>query len=284
LPSTDILNPEPGWDPELGDSPSPSYEFERDRASTRLLKKAIGGQPWTRETQNMGHSFPLSWIGRTETLMQLLKWYYEQYEDGFFTIVDWEGGGRHYVGRFTGKFAAKLTKNNMWNINLTFEEMPQAPMVEYPSNWAQDAIAFFVNNDFNEQKVATSGTWTQTARTAIAGSTWTERLPLTVGASYLTIDDPGTAADWAQYEYRGYGFRLYMLKGPEFGQVDVYVDGVLNTAALDLYNATDIGPQIVLTMQSLSLDFHRVKVIVDGTKNAEATSANVSWYALEVMR
>lgn len=284
MPETDILNPEPGWDPDLGDSPSPSYEFERDRASTQLVKKAIGGVPWTRETQNTGHSFPLNWTGRTMGLMELLKWYFEQYEDGFFTIIDWENGGRHYVGRFTGKFAAKLTANNTWNITLTFEEMPQAPMVEYPSNWAQDAIAFFVNNDFGDQKVATSGAWTQTARVGIAGITSTERRTLAIGTAYTTIDDPGTAADWAQYEYRGYGFRLYMLKGPEFGQVDVYVDGVLNTAALDLYNAADIGPQIVLTVQSLSLDFHRVKVIADGTKNPDATDTKVSWYALEVMR
>jgi hypothetical protein len=264
---------------------NPSYGFTRKRSSTQLRKKAIGGTPWTRETQNTGHTFQLSWLARTWACVQRLKWYYEQYEDGFFTIVDWDGGGRQYVGRFTSEVVPTETSNNKWDVqNVTFEEMPQAPMLLYPSDWAHDAVAFFVNNDFGDQKVATSGAWTQTARTAVAGSASTEHVELSLGTAYTTFDDPGTAGDWAQYEYRGYGFRLYMLKGPEFGQVDVYVDGVLNTATLDLYNATDIGPQIVLNLQDLPLDIHRVKVIADGTKNASATGTSVSWYALEMMR
>ena len=285
MPETDILNPAPGWDPELGDSRSPSYTFERDRQSTLLRKKAVGGFPWTRETQNTGHSFPLAWTGRTYACMQLLKWYFEQYEDGFFTIIDWEDGGRHYVGRFTDeKFSAKLTANAKWDINLTFEEMPLAPMVKYPTNWAQDSIAFFINNDFGEQRVATSGTWTQTLRDAVPGCQWTARRTLADGTGYLAIDNPGNPGEWVQYEYRGYGFRLYLLMGLQFGQVDVYVDGVLHTAALDLYNPADNGPQMVLVVENMSLDIHRVKVVVDGTKNASASATSVSWYALEVMR
>jgi hypothetical protein len=217
--------------------------------------------------------------------VQRLKWYFEQYEDGFFTIVDWDGGGRQYVGRFTGdEFPMVETANAKWDVQgLVFEEMPRVAMLVYPSDWANDAVAFFVNNDFGDQKLATSGAWTQTARTAVAGSTWTERLQLTVGAAYITMDDTGTAGDWAQYEYRGYGFRLYLLKGPEFGKADVWVDGVFNST-VDCYNATDIGPQILLAITDLPLDIHRVKVIADATKNAEATATNISWYALEVMR
>jgi len=104
-----------------------------------------------------------------------------------------------------------------------------------------------------------------------------------VGTAYVTMDDPGTLGDWACYEYRGYGFRLYMLKGPEFGKADIYIDGVL-LETVDLYNATDIGPQIVVTQQNLPLDIHRVQVNCDGTQNVAATGAAVSWYALEVMR
>jgi hypothetical protein len=74
-----------------------------------------------------------------------------------------------------------------------------------------------------------------------------------------------------------------MLKGPEFGKADIYIDGVL-LETVDLYNATDIGPQIVVTQQNLPLDIHRVQVNCDGTQNVAATGAAVSWYALEVMR
>lgn len=284
MPETDILNPIKGWDSTLGDSINPSYGFTRKRGSTLLRKKAVGGTPLTRETQNTGHNFNLGWTGRTWACVQRLKWYYEQYEDGFFTIIDWDGGGRHYVGHFTSEPQEVHTAHNKWDVNATFEEIPKAPMVEYPSDWAHEAIAFFITNDYKDQKLATNGTWTQTAHTSVTGSQGTEHVSLsTVGTSYTTMDNAGTALEWAQYEYRGYGFRLYMLQGPEYGKVDVYVDGVL-LETLNLYSATELGPQIVLTQQSMTLDIHRVKVICDGTKDASATGTKVSWYALEVMR
>lgn len=297
MPASDILNPVQGWDATLGDSMNPSYGFTRERANTRLNQKAVGGAPWTRETQNTGHTFRLGWLGRTQACAERLKWYAEQYEDGFFTIVDWDGGGRQYVGRFTSPVVLSETANNKWDAQASFEEIPQQTMVAYPSNWTRDAIAFLVSNDFGDQKLAIDSptlAWTQTARTAAIGAFLTGLLPsrllaqmqlanATAVTDYTTMDNPGTLGDWAQYEYRGYGFRLYMLKGPEFGKCDVYIDGVL-LETLDLYNAADIGPQIVLTEQSLALDFHRVQIVCDGTKNGSATGTSVSWYALEVMR
>jgi hypothetical protein len=285
MPATDILNPTTVWDESIEDSMTPNYGFTRKRTSTKLNKKAVGGTPWTRETQNTGHTFNLTWLTRTWACVQKLKWYYEQYEDGFFTIIDHDGGGRQYVGRFTTEVVPVETGNGMWDVqNVTFEEIPQQQMVTFPSDWANDAIAFFVTNDFGDQKLATSGAWTQTARAAVAGAQGTEHVSLsTVGTAYVTMDDPGTLGDWACYEYRGYGFRLYMLKGPEFGKADIYIDGVL-LETVDLYNATDIGPQIVVTQQNLPLDIHRVQVNCDGTQNVAATGAAVSWYALEVMR
>jgi|ERR1035437_356295 hypothetical protein len=284
MPASDILNPTQGWDATLGDSMNPSYGFTRKRASTQLHKKAVGGTPWTRETQNTGHVFLFSWFGRTWACVQRLKRYYEQYEDGFFTIVDWDGGGRQYVGRFTTEIVPTLTANNKWDVqNVTFEEIPQQQMVSFPSDWA-DAIALFVTNDFGDQKLAVSGSWTQTARTSIAGAQSTVYVPLSlVGTPYTTMDDAGTPGDWACYEYRGYGFLLYMLKGPGFGKADIYIDGVL-LETVDLYNATDIGPQRVVTQENIPLDIHRVQVVCDGTKNPAATGTAVSWYALEVMR
>jgi hypothetical protein len=289
MPYTDILNPTTTWDSTIQDSMTPNYGFPRKRTATKLNKKAVGGTPWTRETQNTGHVFNFSWIARSWACVQRLKRYYEQYEDGFFTIIDWDDGGRHYVGRFTSEVVPAETGNGMWDVqNVTFEEMPQQQMVSFPSDWTHDAIAFFVNNDFGDQKLATyspTSAWTQTARTAVAGAQGPAHVPLsTVGTPYVTMDDPGTiAGDWACYEYRGYGFRLYMLKGPGFGKADIYIDGVL-LETVDLYNATDIGPQIVVTQQSLPLDIHRVQAVCDGTKNASASGTAVSWYALEVMR
>src|ERR1700739_2833464 len=101
MPETDIINPTAIWETDIQDSMCPNYGFTRKRASTQLKKKAVGGTPWTRETQNTGHVFTFSWLSRSEACVERLKWYYEQYEDGYFTIIDQDGGGRHYVGRFT---------------------------------------------------------------------------------------------------------------------------------------------------------------------------------------
>jgi hypothetical protein len=288
MPATDILNPTTTLEEDIQDSMTPNYGFTRKRASTKLNKKAVGGTPWTRETQNTGHVFNFSWLGRTWACAQRLKWYSEQYEDGFFTIIDWDGGGRQYVGRFTSEVVPVETGNGMWDVQkVTFEEIPQQVMVEYPSDWAHDAIAFFITNDSHDQKLATDSStsaWAQTARASVAGAQGTEHVSLaTVGTAYVTMDNPGTAGDWACYEYRGYGFRLYMLEGPEFGKADLYIDGVL-AETINLYAATEMGPQIVATYQSLPLDIHDIKVICDGTQDPAATGAAVSWYALEVMR
>jgi hypothetical protein len=298
MPASDILNPTEGWDPTLGDSMNPSYGFTRKRANTKLNKKAVGGTPWTRETQNTGHTYQLGWLGRTWACVQRLKWYAEQYEDGFFTIIDWDGGGRQYVGRFTSEVTPTETANNKWDVQMvTFEEIPQQNMLTTPADWTHDAIVFLVNNDFSDQKLATdspTSAWAQTERTAaegtfLAGITPSYGLAQLQAANaaaaldYLTMDNPGTLGDWACYEYRGYGFRLYMLQGPEFGECDLYLDGVF-VETINLYHATDIGPQIVYAQTNLPLDFHRVQVVCDATKDPDATGYAVSWYALEVMR
>jgi hypothetical protein len=286
MPETDILNPTAGWDTTLGDSMNPSYGFTRKRSGTQLHKKAVGGSPWTRETQNTGHVFTFSWLGRTMACVNRLKWFYEQYEDGYFTIIDWDGGGRHYVGRFTTEVSPIDTANTKFDVQgVTFEEMPQAPMVSYPSDWDHDSVMFYVNNDRGDQKLA-----------AISGGAWTEVLlgsspAMTLGGvargagtlPKTAMTNPGTALDWATYEYRGYGFKLWMNKGPEFGKADVYLDGVL-LSTVDCYGAADVGPQIVLSQQSISLDIHRVKVVCDGTKNVLASATNITWWALQVMR
>jgi hypothetical protein len=263
MPETDILNPTAGWDPDLGDSMNPNFGFTRKRPSARSTKKAAGGVPYTRELQNSGHQFTFSWLGRTWACVQRLKRYYEQYEDGFFTIVDHDGGGRHYVGRFTTEVDPIETANGKWDVqNVTFEEIPRVPMVNYPNDWDHDAVTLYVKNDFTDQKLATEGTWALTPRTI-------------AGKPRITADNAGTVGEWAQFEYRGYGFRLWMLKGTAYGSVDVYLDDVFQAAA-DMHSGTDDGPQIALAITNVPLDIHRVKIVMTGDA--------ASWAWLEVMR
>lgn len=284
MPANDILNPTAGFDAALGDSMNPNYGFERKRPTTQLRKKAVGGTPWTREIQNAGHVFTLSWLGRTLACVQRLKQYYEQYEDGVFTLVDWDGGGRHYVGRFTTEVSPVETSNNKWDVqNVTFEEIPRQTMLQYPSDWDHDSILYLPYNDFGDQKLATSGTWAQAAlgiaapHITLGGTDRQALLPTTVQQNIGT-----TAGDWATFEYRGYGFKLWMLTGPNCGKCDVYLDGTL-IQTVDLYAAA-AAVSAVLVQANTPLDIHDLQVVVDDTKNAASSGFLVQWYALQVMR
>lgn len=291
MPETDILNPTWVWDGSIQDSMNPDYGFTRKRASTQLKKKAVGGTPWTRETQNTGHVFQLSWLQRSALCAQRLKQYSEQYEDGYFTLIDHDDpqpDGRHYVGRFTSEVVPVETGYLRYDIqNVTFEEMPQAPMVQYPANWDHDSIFFGVYNDRGDQKLAASGAWAAGALAASPAITLggiarggANPLPLPTAV----MNNPGaTAGDWATFEYRGYGFKLWMLTGPAQGKCDLFIDSVFNST-LDCYAAGVAAVTNIFTLTNLSLDIHDVQIVVDATKNGASTGTNIGWYGLQVMR
>jgi hypothetical protein len=289
MPATDVLNPVAGWTPAEGDSINPSYNFVRNRPSTLLRKKPIGGHAWERETQNTGHIFELGWTGRTWPIIQRIKWYYEQYErGGVFTFKNHDAGGREYVGKFISISQETETANNKWNISAVFEEAPAAAMVNYPSDWDHDSVLFLVNNDWSEQQLATNdgGLWTETTVTTMPAITLGGRLRGTGGLalSNVAMTNPGTnTTDWATYEYRGYGFKLWLSTGPNYGKADVYLDEVLvNT--VDCYNAAAVGPAAVLVDLNVPLDIHRVTVVTTNTKNASSSATTIKWWGLQVMR
>ncbi|HEX4039079.1 MAG TPA: hypothetical protein VHX37_13545 [Acidobacteriaceae bacterium] len=305
-----ILNPLKGYDPQIGDAMNPDYGFSRKRTATRALMKAVGGIPYTREQGNTGHTLVLSWLGRTWGCVRRLKWFYEQFEDGYFTLIDHDGGGRHYVGRFTSEVQPIESNNNKWDVqNVQFEEIPQCPMLQYPNDWVNDAIDLYVCNDFRlaatplgEQKLATQGAWT------LAQQKFGE-IPRTIAT------DNGTIGDWAQYEYRGYGFQLSMMVGAGQGIAQVFVDGTL-AATIGLGSSSPVlAPKMVFEQANLPLDLHRVQVTVQaaeftptaggastpiqtwaagvapagwaqpGTPSGYAPAGlPVAWYALKVMR
>lgn len=273
MPETVILNPSAAWDDSIQDATTPDYGFIRRRPSTRAVTKPAGGQPWSIETSNSGHVFSLGWISRSWLCAQRLKQFFEQYEDGFFTIIDHDGGGRHYVGHFTGEFPIEQKGNDRYDIQgLTFEEIPGVPMLVYPSDWLNDAVDLKTVNDYGSLMCAVSGIWVQ--RTQYSA----DAIPYTT--LYNDGSNPGA---WATQEYRGYGFRLYMNQGPSYGQIQIYLDGQ-DLGVVDLYSPQDLGPQIVLERGTVSLDLHRVKVVVLGSKNGASTSPAVTYSMLTVMR
>lgn len=278
---TDILNPTKGFDPKLGDSMCPNYGFDRERPSTLITAKPAGGQPSFREASNTGHSFTFSWLGRTRRCAQRIRQFAEQYERGCFTIIDWDNGGRHYVGRFTSIPKVTQAAYSKFDIQgAVFEEMPGMPMVEYPTQWDEDGVYLNILDDFGSINAATNGTWNQGV------------LPLDdVDVTTLTSS---AANDWVQMLYRGYGFQVHLAQGRTYGQCQIYLDNALQTPVdsdgnvlsptIDCYADQD-DTFMSVAFESVPLNLHRVKVVALGTQNpASSGGTGVRFIRLKVMR
>jgi hypothetical protein len=102
--------------------------------------------------------------------------------------------------------------------------------------------------------------------------------------SGFAYHDAGTVTtDAAEWGYFGYGFRLWAPKGPDMGIVQVFLDGV-SQGNVDLFAAAATASAVVLTVQSVALGLHRVKLQPTNTKNAASTNFVVTADAIEVMR
>lgn len=82
--------------------------------------------------------------------------------------------------------------------------------------------------------------------------------------------------------YAGYGFRLKGRKGPALGIYQVLLDEV-SLGNVDLYNAGDTGPVVLLTKLDVPLGLHRVKIKATNTKNALSTANTITADAVEIL-
>lgn len=279
MAETDILNPRRGYDPDFGDSMNPNLGWNRDRPSTLAMIKPAGGHPWSRNTGNSGHTYKLNYTRRNLTVTERLKRFFEEFEQSFFTLIDHDLG-RHYVGRFEGGMPQTMDDNGRFSsTGWTFVEMPGAPMLEYPSDFDRWGITARPIDDWGDQATATTST---------AANAWVQPPPVVgddgVSRAVRQLKNAApTANDAATHEYRGYGFRLWALQGPGYGKANLLVDGV-QVATLDCYNAAEIGPQIVYLNTAMSLDIHRVQVVLTATKNAASSGTAFVWDKLEMIR
>jgi len=266
MAQTDILNPTPTH------PLNPDYGFQRKRPVTHLSAKANQGPPSFREVTDIGHSFALNWIDRMARDARKLKWYYEQYRDGFFTYVDHEGGGRHYVGRFSQPVEPIPTQHNHWTVQqVLFDEVPGAPMLVYPGNWMEDAIWRPLLNDFGNRMVA-----------AVAG-TWTLAADANAHSLYHFSNAGTVTTDSAAYLYAGYGFQFWAPTGPGNGQANILLDGVV-VETVDFYSAAPSVAASLFQLQNVSLGLHTVTLQPLNTKNSSSSGYTVMWDALKVMR
>jgi hypothetical protein len=251
---------------------NPDYGFQKKRPLTHLNAKAAVGLPYFREITDTGHQFSLNWNDRMASTARKLKWYYEQYRNGFFTLIDHEGGGREYVGRFSQPVEPQPTSHNHWSVQqVLFDEIPKAPMLIYPNDWQNDAVWGLLLNDFGDRMVAAvSGTWTLATDTA--------------AKSGYHFSNAGTVTtDQACYVYAGYGFQFWAPTGAALGKATVYLDGV-SAGTVDFYSATSMPSSMLLQVQNVSLGLHTVILQPLHAKNASSSGYTVLWDALKVMR
>jgi hypothetical protein len=286
---TDILNPVKGWWDVLGDNPNWSYGWIRKTASNKSLARPRLGRRYSRETMNAGYSANLNWIDRPYSTVLYLKRFYEQFQGGYFTLIDRDGHFRHHVGNFTTEPIGVETANGKYTIQgLTFEECPQARMLEYPNRFDESSHPIYTVDDYLVTQIASQGAWLAVLSPAMAGTS------LNAPSSYEMLNAAPVAGDFAQVEYVGWGFQMAFRADPLLGLVDIYVDGVLYIGGFDLSIPVPAGAPVWWVPASdgqpgriqkidMPLDKHRVKVVAKNAPGTASTASGAIFPVIQVM-
>jgi hypothetical protein len=236
--------------------------------------KPAFGPGWSRTVGDKGPSTTFSWLNRSQRCAEYIKRWAEQFEDDFFTIIDY-AAGRQYVGRFVGDVHVVEAGNDRYNIQgLTFEVVPGMPMVDYPDQWDRWAITqrpyfglgdlrmacFSANPNYWQRPVVDSG----------------------IQPNQLLLAN-ATAGDSVTYEYRGYGFRLWCVKGVDYGSASLVVDGQVVTL-LDFHDVNELGPVMVYANAAMPLGIHRVQLVSTGAVTPGSAHNAIVLDHFEVMR
>lgn len=273
MPASDILNPTPT------DPLNPDYGWQKKRPTTAAALKPSAGPSYFREITDVGHQFALN-FGTTIDSQKAwadiarLKRYYEQYRGGFFTLIDHEGNGRQYVGRFTSPVEPIPVGHNRWAAqNVVFEEVPGAPMGTYPTDWDNESVYAWCVDDFGSVTAAPDN-W---AHWSVATDSYGVLTP-----SGQDLQSATTNA-YVRFSYVGWGVRIYAPKGPDRGIAQVFVDGV-SQGTIDQYASSGTASAKLMELPNYSLGLHVVKVLCTGTKNGSSSGYTVAFDALQVMR
>lgn len=300
MAETDILNgslengqviPIRGWSNVLGCNPNWSYGWIRKTASNKKIAQPRLGRRYSRELANAGYSANLNFIDQPYAQVLRLKRFYEQFKNGYFTLINWDGFGRHHVGNFTTEPNEVETANGKWTIQgLLFEEAPEARMLEYPSDWVHSSHTILTVDDYLVPLVANASSvtaaWSAVQTPAMAGTS------LNNPASYELLNATPTAADFAQAQYVGWGFRMAFRTGSGLGQFSLYLDGTL-LITIDQSTGLRVGSGAlpaglalaggVVTMLEVPLDAHRVKMVALAVAGSIGSGTGVAYPALQVM-
>lgn len=260
---TDLINP------EFGGEMNPTYGYSVGLQEDSSIFQAPSGEIYTRRLETRGHIYELQWVKILQTTADRLKQWEAQYENDVFSYYDYERG-RGFTGRFMGRLKFQQLAFNQVNVNGVFAEIPGQAMQDYPADWERDSI-------FIDERIGGVDTTRQ-------NGVWTYGATAKARGGFDLTNDGLDATAYVELDYFGYGFELWSRKGPDLGQVEVSLNGVVVGAAVDLYAAAAAGAGSVFQKLDVPLYKHRVKVRALNAKNAASTGYTAVFDALRVMR
>lgn len=256
----------------IGTSPAdplnPDYPLELPPLPEPDDFVAESGEFFTRQRNLSGRVIPLSWSRRPKATADALRQMFDQHRNGGFVSFHHIENDRYFSGNLRG-LRVSQSRYEGWDISATFYEQAGRALYAYPSNWARDAVFMEERDDYGNDLVK-----------LIAGWTWFPSNGERHGAGTYQTNVQLAAAEW---NYLGYGFRVWSIKHPSLGLFAVLLDGVLLDWQ-DLYAPASQISSPVYTRQNVPLGLHRVQLICTGEKNPLATGYAVEADAIEVMR
>jgi len=234
---------------------------------------ADSGKYSSRLGSGLGRTFNLQWKGIPDASAAALRQWEMQYRQGFFSLADYDRS-RYFTGHFKGPLRFTNAGNQSKNVSGVFEELCGLPMFQYPTSWGVDSVFVEERDDFGQDTLKFNGP---------AGVIFTSAT-CHGGAAYNI--NSGTSAEWI---YFGYGFRLWAPQGSDRGigvlSVTRVSDGTVMLAAtnVDQYLSAFTNSNPLHTEANYPLDFYRVKLLNNGTKNGASSANNVFVDAIEVM-
>jgi hypothetical protein len=255
--------------PSVSDALNPQFGLTEAHPEMFSRFRARVGPLYSRRLTARGRIWNLQWLKRSRATRDKLQQWAAQYEQGFFTIADYERTP-YYSGNFSGPLTFSAVGYEQWNVQAEFEEGVGLPLYQYPSDFARDGIFIEERDDFgnNLVKLKTPGAWSYEG----AGRH---------GEYGYQTATPGETAEW---EYFGYGCTVWSLKANSLGMMDVYFDGVF-AQTVDLYSAEWLPPAAVFQHWSgVPLGMHRVMLRCTGNKNAASSGVAIEADAIQVMR
>jgi hypothetical protein len=141
-----------------------------------------------------------------------------------------------------------------------------------------------------------SGTWTTNSNQVIddtnsqisySGYGWQTYTNTSVGFYGNTVHQSSTANDDLVMNFSGTGINVYVTKGRDKGQFELYIDDVLK-GTIDTYvNGTGANGnnfrQLAYTITNLDYGVHTIKIVVTGNKNGGSTGASIEFDYFQIL-